>query len=353
MNILIAARLNSEYKLKTTLRPLFESPKTQQIYLVRRTPVDFPKTVCYCPPGLLARWTPTAELYRLLAIFYLCTLKKVHVLMGIHFVLHCVYTALARMIFRIPLVMLIIESPDKYRTHPLFHFFLRRADLIGVRGHHSRDYIAETAGIDRQKIFITPDIHDFDKAPPPADTAKDYDLIFIGYYTPAKRIDILLEVMRRLRERVPQVRLALIGDGPLREMVTTTIARLGLEETVDRVGFVDSIYPYLHRSRVFLMTSETEGLPTVLLEAMGCGLPFVVPDVGDMRDFAVPDKNALLYEALNVDQCVDACARLLEDPALYRRLCEGTQELLAVKRAQHTPEAVRELWEQRLEELTA
>ncbi|MCA9402637.1 MAG: glycosyltransferase family 4 protein [Candidatus Omnitrophica bacterium] len=349
MNILIAARLNSEYKLKTTLRPLVEMEAVEHIYLVRRTPVDIPKTTCYCPPGILARFTLTAELYRLLTIFTLCVFKKVHLLMGIHFVLHCVYTALAGMLFRIPVMMLIIESPDKYRAHFLFNYFLRRADLIGVRGNHSREYIAETAGIDAGKIFITPDVHDFDKARPPSDTVKNYDLIFIGYYTVAKRIDILLEVMRRLRERMPHVRLALVGDGPLREMVCDTIRRFGLEDTVDRLGFVDSIYPYLHQSRVFLMTSQTEGLPTVLLEALGCGLPFIVPDVGDMRDFAVDEENALLYEPLNVEQCVAACERLLSDPALYRRLALGAREMLAVKRQQHTPDSVRRLWQERLE----
>lgn len=349
MNILIAARLNSEYKLKTTLRPLVEMEGVEHIYLVRRTPVDIPKTTCYCPPGILSRFILTTELYRLVTIFRLCAFKKVHVLMGIHFILHCVYTALAKMVFRIPLVMLIIESPDKYKSHPLFNFFLRRADLIGVRGSHSRQYIADTARIDAGRIFITPDVHDFDKAPAPADKTKKYDLIFIGYYTEAKRIDVLLEVMHELRDRLPQVRLALIGDGPLREMVCDTIDRLGLRETVDRLGFVESIYPYLHQSRVFIMTSQTEGLPTVLLEAMGCGLPFIVPDVGDMRDFAVHEENALLYEPLNVSQCVDACERVLRDPALYRRLALGTREMLAVKRQQHTPEAVRRLWQERLE----
>ncbi len=351
MNILIAARLNSEYKLKTTLRPLYEMDAVQTIYLVRRTPVQIPKTVCYCPPGILSRFTLTAEWYRVVAIFYLCAFKKVDVLMGIHFILHCVYTALARMVFRIPLVMLIIESPDKYKSHPLFNFFVRRADLIGVRGSHSREYIARTAGVDQRKIFATPDIHDFDKAPTPGDTAKDFDLIFIGYYTRAKRIDILLEVMDRLRRRIPDVKLALIGDGPLREMVTAIIARLDLKDNVERFGYVESIFPYLHRSRLFVMTSQTEGLPTVLLEAMGCGLPFVVPDVGDMRDFAVHEKNALLYEPLNIEQCADACARVLSDPALYRRLCEGTEAMLAEKRGQHTAGAVRTLWQARLEEL--
>ncbi|MBZ0166309.1 MAG: glycosyltransferase, partial [Candidatus Omnitrophica bacterium] len=263
MNILIAARLNSEYKLKTTLRPLIELEMVDAVYLVRRTPVELPKTICYCPPGFLAHFTLTTEIYRLVIIFYLCATKRVHCLMGIHFILHCVYTALAKMVFRIPLVMLIIESPEKYQAHPVVNYFLRRADVIGVRGSQSQKYISETAKIDIRKIFITPDVHDFDKSPESGDEVKQYDLIFIGYYTPAKRIDVLLEVINRLKERLPRIKLALIGDGPLRDMVTARITELQLEENVERFGYVDSIYPYLHQARVFIMTSETEGLPTV------------------------------------------------------------------------------------------
>lgn len=349
MNILVAAGLNSEHKLKMTLDPFVRPAFVRQVYLVRRYPIDLPKTICYSPPGILRKFILTSELYRLFMIFYLCLTKKVDVLLGIHFIFHCVYTALAKMVFRKPLIMLIIESPDKYQKHGLFKFFLRRADLIGVRGNKSRRHVIELTGLQSEKVFVTPDIHEV--SPGQASGEKKYDLVFVGYYTKAKRLDVLLDVMEQVRKKIPAVKLALIGDGPLKEMVLEKISRLDLAANVERLGFVPSIDPYLAQSKILIMTSQTEGLPTVLLEAMGHGLPLIVPDVGDIRDLAVDGQNALVVEPLKTEQFAEACIKLLTDEALYKRLADNSQKMFREKQKEHTSVYVHNLWRARLESL--
>ncbi|MGE0267929.1 MAG: glycosyltransferase family 4 protein [Candidatus Omnitrophota bacterium] len=348
MNILVAARLNSEYKLKMTLDPVIHLDFVDRILLVRRYPVDLPKTVCYCPPGILKKFILTTELYRLWMIFYLCWTRKADCLLGIHFIFHCVYTALAKMVFRLPLMMLIIESPDKYNRNAVFKYFLQKADLIGVRGNHSKQHIIGL-GIDDDKVFITPDIHEFSVQKEPAVKVKKYDLIFVGYHTQAKRLDILMDVMDQVRKKIPQVKLALIGDGPLRDMAVAKIYMLGLNDHVEQIGFVESIDPYLEQSKIFIMTSQTEGLPTVLLEAMAFGLPFIVPDVGDITDLAVDGYNALVVKPLDVGQFSEACIKLLTDQALYDRLAENSRTMFSEKQKDHTAVHVRNLWRNRLE----
>lgn len=346
MNILVAAGLNSEYKLKTTLAPFAGLAFVEQIYLVRRYPVNLPKTVCYSPPGILRKFKFTSELYRLVTIFYLCLTKKVDVLLGIHFIMHCVYTALAKMVFRKPLIMLIIESPDKYKQHGLFRFFLRRADLIGVRGNKSRQHVIGLTGFESEKVFVTPDIHEV--SPGQASKEKKYDLVFVGYYTKAKRLDILLDVMDRVRKKIPRAKLALIGDGPLREMVVGKINALDLKQNVERFGFVESIDPYLAQSKIFILTSQTEGLPTVLLEAMGHGLPLIVPAAGDIRDLATDGANALVIEPLDTERFAQACIKLLTDEVLYKRLAETSQKMFREKQKEHTAQYVSNLWREKL-----
>lgn len=350
MNILVAAGLNSEYKLKTTLDPFVYLDSIEHIYLVRRYPVDVPKTICYSPPGILRKFILTTELYRLITIFYLCLFKKVDCLVGIHFILHCVYTALAKMVFGKPLIMLIIENPQKYKKSAFFRFFLRRADLIGVRGSKSRQHILELTGLPSEKVFITPDIHEV-QPDPAADKNKIYDLVFVGYYTLAKRIDVLLDVMDDVREKIPKVKLVLVGDGPLKEMVAKKIAAMDLDPNVERTGFVESIEPYLAKGKIFIMTSETEGMPTVLLEAMGHGLPLIVPDVGDITDLAVDGYNALVVPPLKVNAFAEACFKLLTDRTLYDRMAENTRAMFGEKQKEHTAVYVRALWSARIEQL--
>ncbi|MBP9854434.1 MAG: glycosyltransferase family 4 protein [Candidatus Omnitrophica bacterium] len=348
MNILVAARLNSEYKLRMTLDPIIHLDCVDQIFLVRRYPIQLPKTICYSPPSLLRKSIITTELYRIWMIFYLCLTQKVNCLMGIHFIFHCVYVALAKMIFRIPLIMLIIESPDKYRRKGLFKFFLRRADLIGVRGNHSRKHILDLTGLDDHKVFITPDIHEFNHVQNNSQP-KIYDLIFVGYYTQAKRLDILLDVLDKVRKKIPNVKLAMVGDGPLSDMVTRKIKELDLAGNIDRLGFVEKIDDYLNRSKIFIMTSQTEGLPTVLLEAMQFGLPLIVPDVGDIKDLAINGQNAIVVEPLKTEQFADACVQLLTNESLYNRMVENTRKMFSEKQKNHTAGHVWNVWKRHIE----
>ncbi len=348
MKLLIAARLNSEYKLRTTLEPILQLSMIDQVYLVRRYPIELPKTICYSPPVLLRKSILTTELYRVWKIMMLCLFKRPDGLMGIHFIFHCVYTALAKMIFRIPLIMLIIESPDKYRQHPVFNFLMRRADLVGVRGNNSLKFLSNTAKVDEPRIFVTPDVHRFQNPEEIKEAEKNYDLVFVGYYTKAKRIDILLEVVDRIRQQKPDVSLALVGDGPLHDSVVEKIDQLGLHDNVDRLGHVKSIYPYLKSSRIFIMTSQTEGLPTVLLEALGFGLPFVVPDVGDVRDLAIDDYNAIVVEKLDVDAFAAACLKLLEDDEYYQTVHANACAFRDELKDRHRFESVQRLWEEKL-----
>jgi glycosyltransferase involved in cell wall biosynthesis len=99
------------------------------------------------------------------------------------------------------------------------------------------------------------------------------------------------------------------------------------------------------------MTSQTEGLPTVLLEALGHGLPLIVPDVGDIRDLAIDGQNALVVEPLKTQQFAEACIKLLTDEALYRRMAEQSRSMFREKQKEHTADYVRDLWHARLESL--
>ena len=74
------------------------------------------------------------------------------------------------------------------------------------------------------------------------------------------------------------VRLLILGEGEDRPLLETLIARLGLEEDVQMPGFVANPYAYMAHAKLFVLSSRWEGLPTVLVEALFCGLPVVATD---------------------------------------------------------------------------
>jgi glycosyltransferase involved in cell wall biosynthesis len=117
----------------------------------------------------------------------------------------------------------------------------------------------------------------------------------------------------------------LVGDGPERGSLQAQAGRLGL---APRVRFLGQRAPVevaalLQRSRAFVLTSRYEGLPMALLEAFCCGVPAVVPEVGDVAELAEDGRNALLVRDPSVAGFAEAFERLLGDDRLHARLASG------------------------------
>ena len=96
-----------------------------------------------------------------------------------------------------------------------------------------------------------------------------------------KRLDWLINLTADLKEQKKDIRVAILGEGPLRDTLADQIKRLGLEGHVDLLGFIDDVREILWSSRIYIMTSVLEGLPLSVMEAMACGLVPVVGDFGD------------------------------------------------------------------------
>jgi len=94
-----------------------------------------------------------------------------------------------------------------------------------------------------------------------------------------------LRLLKAFQEAdVPNSRLLLLGEGPMRPVLEKTSMDMGLRSRVVFAGSVDDVASYYAVMDVFALASDTEQMPMGLLEAMACGLPVVCTDVGDCRD---------------------------------------------------------------------
>jgi glycosyltransferase involved in cell wall biosynthesis len=98
-------------------------------------------------------------------------------------------------------------------------------------------------------------------------------VIHIGRFSPEKRHDLLLDAFSRLNDR--DVRLLLVGDGEMHDEILRKIKSCGLEDRVIFTGWIDNPYPYLKGAEVLVLSSDFEGLPSVLIEAMAVSTPVV------------------------------------------------------------------------------
>jgi glycosyltransferase involved in cell wall biosynthesis len=112
----------------------------------------------------------------------------------------------------------------------------------------------------------------------PRPEAAEPALVFAGRHIPEKRVPALVEAMPALRERAPDLRLDVFGDGPDRPEVERRVAALGLEDVVRVHGFVgsDEVEQALRRALCMVLPSRREGYGMVVVEAAAAGTPSVV-----------------------------------------------------------------------------
>ena len=154
----------------------------------------------------------------------------------------------------------------------------------------------------------------------------DFVLGCVSRFDPVKRLEVLLDALGRLRDRIPGVMLVLVGGGGEEDRIRHLARRLGLQDRVIFTGFLEAparIYPALD---LYLSTSSKEGLPLALVEAMGAGLATVATDVPGHRDVLRQGKTGLLIPADNDSALADAVVSLWADPIKRAALSKAARQ---------------------------
>jgi glycosyltransferase involved in cell wall biosynthesis len=150
----------------------------------------------------------------------------------------------------------------------------------------------------------------------PNGDARKYDLIVTARLVPIKRLDVFLRVVAAASRSRPDLLAVIVGDGEQRKTLAALAGELGIADRVIFAGHQEDVASYLRKSRLFLLTSDSEGLALSLMEAMMCGLPAVVSDVGDLGDLVENGRNGWRVPRREVDAYAEKAVRLLNDREL-------------------------------------
>ena len=156
----------------------------------------------------------------------------------------------------------------------------------------------------------------------PATATSTVRILTAARLSSEKRIDILLHAAAQLRSRGLHFSLEIVGDGPLRRELTDLSNELGL---ADRVVFsgsssTHSVQRKMAQADVFVLASQTESLPMVLLEAMSHGLALVATAVGGVPELISHGETGLLVPALSASGLAEAIEQLITNGELRARL---------------------------------
>ena len=212
-------------------------------------------------------------------------------------------------------------------------FIVRHSDLIFVPGRNTKRQLMERLRIPADQIVLLHSTIDLQRfAPQPQVSSTSYDLITACWLAERKRVDLFLQAVRQVKEQFPGVRAAILGEGPLREPLQELARELGLQENLDFLGFRRDMASYYRQAKVFVLTSNSEGLSCACMEAMACGLPVVVSDVADMAEIAQNNETGFLISSPQTAEAFStAIVKLLRDESLYQRCSQKAVNLIRRK----------------------
>ena len=184
-------------------------------------------------------------------------------------------------------------------------------------------WLQEHVGVEPARIrqlYSGVDVERFSPSPAPAREGRgegsSLTVGTVGRLDPVKNQASLLQAVLSLATRVPNLRLTIVGDGPLRASLEAQTASLGLTDRVTFTG-ARSDTPDLMRSfDVFVLPSINEGISNTILEAMATGLPVVAGRVGGNPELVADGLTGRLYDPTDPAALEQALLPYLTDPAL-------------------------------------
>lgn len=142
----------------------------------------------------------------------------------------------------------------------------------------------------------------------------------VAVFRTQKRLDHWLDVAQRVRASAPDARFLLVGDGPLRGEVEAGIRERRLDSVVHLAGLQEETRPYFSAFDAYLMTSEFEGLPIALLEAMAMAVPPVVTAVGGMPELVTDGQDGHVHPFGALDGLAASVLRVVQDAGYGKAL---------------------------------
>lgn len=202
----------------------------------------------------------------------------------------------------------------------------KRADLVITTSQYCVMRLEELYRV--SNAVIVPELIDLEawrklfRSNPAAPDPRKFSVLSVCRFYPRKRLEILLQAAALLRDRIPQLEVRIVGNGPEGNRLRQICADLRLESSIRWLGdlSMEELAAEYNRADLFCLPTVQEGFGIVFLEAMAAGKPIVAA-----RAAAVPEvvSNGILAEPENPEALADAIMRLYRDPDLRSSLASA------------------------------
>lgn len=144
-------------------------------------------------------------------------------------------------------------------------------------------------------------------------TKKKKKIVTAGRLMPQKNQEMMIKAFAKVYKEFPEYQLVIYGDGPSEYSLKKLAVQLEIDGKVIFPGNVKDLHDRIKEAEVFVLSSDYEGMPNALIEAMCLGLPVISTKVSGATDLIVHEKNGLLVDIGNEEQFSEALKMMLSN----------------------------------------
>jgi serine acetyltransferase/glycosyltransferase involved in cell wall biosynthesis len=345
LRLLLTGTFHHDNWIRAHILPLAQAKALERIYVVVDQPRFAVDKVVYVSPPSWARRLFGRKLSRLLLVVGVAARERPDLLMGYHIMPNALLCLVTARLLGLRAAYQMTGGPTQIigggvgSENPLLRRLrrpsallerlaveaVRQFDLLVVRGRRARAFL-DTHGIHTSCLVVTGGIDTEHFTPRPV--PKEYDIVCVSRLVPNKGVEYLLEVLGRVRHRHPTVRAAVVGDGSMRAELQSHARALGIAANVEFLGSRPDIAAILQRSRLFALTSPSEGMSIAMLEAMSTGLPVAVTDVGELGDAVDPGCTGAFLSGRDSEADAAVLLSLLTDEESFSRMSAAARAVV-------------------------
>jgi glycosyltransferase involved in cell wall biosynthesis len=219
---------------------------------------------------------------------------------------------------------------------PVFMFVVKQADVVTSNNDHHQKTLENIAsvliirnGVDTKRFTLRNQQTMRKKLKLP----KGPLILYVGRFVDVKNVGMLIDAMPDVVKKLPDVHVALVADGPLREELEAQTKKLGV---TDQILFLGEKQPeeiplYYNAADCLVLCSLSEGMPNVVLEAFASNVPVIATKVGGIPELIDDGVNGFLVPSKDSNALARQLVRLLTDTALQKKFTKNGQTMLVKK----------------------
>ncbi len=169
-------------------------------------------------------------------------------------------------------------------------------------------------------------------------------IVTVGRLHPQKNQAFLIETFGEFVKKHPNYKLEIYGDGELKQELESLVEKKGLSKLVKFMGTRENVHKCILDAKIFILTSEYEGMPNALIEAMALGIPCISSNYNpkdSVFEFINNGENGFVFDKGNSDQLLKYMELICDDSKLVTNISNESKKILK----SNSPGVIYDKWE--------